>query len=121
MNWCGKTQTSCALKQKQKKGELEITDLSEQFEEIEEEVIHHLLTKDELKEKEKSEKKAAKEKSKSEKKAAKEKSKSKEKVASKSRVFVLDFKGHLAPANNAGPAACATSQSQSQSQGPQPS
>ena len=76
--------TAAAVKQKHKKGELEITDLSEQFEEIEEEVIHHLLTKDELKEKEKEDKKAAK-----------AQAKSKEKQAPKARVFVLDFKGSI--------------------------
>lgn len=76
--------TAAAVKQKHKKGELEITDLSEQFEEIEEEVIHHLLTKDELKEKEKEDKKSAK-----------AQAKSKEKPAPKARVFVLDFKGSI--------------------------
>lgn len=76
--------TAAALKQKQKKGELSIIDLSEQYEDIEDEVIHHLLTKDELKEKEKEDKKQAK-----------AKAKSKEKEASKPRVFVVDFKGSI--------------------------
>lgn len=76
--------TAAAVKQKHKKGELEIIDLSEQFEEIEAEVIHHLLTKDELKEKEKEEKKAAK-----------LKAKSKMPEESKSRLFVVDFKGSI--------------------------
>ncbi|MGJ8693387.1 MAG: protease SohB [Thalassotalea sp.] len=76
--------TAAAVKQKHKKGELEVTDLSAQFEEIEEEVIHHLLTKEELKEKEKQEKKTAK---------AKAKSKTPE--APKPRVYVLDFKGSI--------------------------
>ena len=76
--------TAAALKQKSKKGELEITDLSEQFEDVEEEVVHHLLTKDELKEKEKADKKAAK-----------AKAKSKEKEPTKARVFVVDFKGSI--------------------------
>lgn len=76
--------TATALKQKQKKGELSITDMSEQYEEIEDEVIHHLLTKDELKEKEKEDKKLAK-----------ARAKSKEKEVSKPRVFVVDFKGSI--------------------------
>lgn len=77
--------TAAAMKQKHKKGELEITDISEQYDDIENEVIHHLLTKEELKEKEKVEKKAAKEK-------AKNKSNDEEK---KARVFVVDFKGSI--------------------------
>lgn len=76
--------TATAMKQKAKKGELEITDLSEQYEDIEGEVIHHLLTKDELKEKEKSDKKTAK-----------AKAKSKEKIPAKAKVFVVDFKGSI--------------------------
>ncbi|GLX80913.1 protease SohB [Thalassotalea eurytherma] len=79
------TITATAVKQKSKKGELEITDLSEQFKEVEEDVIHHLLTKEELKEKEKQDKKAAKE-------------KKKEKTADadkKHRLYVLDFNGGI--------------------------
>ena len=51
-----------AMKQKQKKGELEITDLSEQFIDVEDEMLQHLLTKDELKDKDKADKKLAKQK-----------------------------------------------------------
>jgi serine protease SohB len=76
--------TATALKQKHKKGELEITDLSEQFTDIQDEVIHHLLSKDELKTKEKEDKKAAK-----------IKAKSKEPEVTKARVFVIDFKGSI--------------------------
>lgn len=76
--------TAAAMKQKQKKGELEITDLSEQYEEIEEEVVHYLLSKEELKEKEKADKKAEK-----------EKAKSKEKPEAKPRLFVVDFVGSI--------------------------
>ena len=80
-----------AIKQKTKKGELEVTDLSEQFEEVEEEITHHLLTKEQLKLKEKSDKKAAKEKAKADKKQAK----SEAEPESSSRVFVIDFKGSI--------------------------
>ena len=76
--------TAAAVKQKHKKGELEVTDLSAQFEEVEDEVIHYLLSKEELKEKEKQEKKAAK---------AKAKSKTPE--TPKPRVYVVDFKGSI--------------------------
>lgn len=79
------TITATAVKQKSKKGELEITDLSEQFKEVEEDVIHHLLTKEELKEKEKQDKKAAKEKK-------KEKTEDADK---KQRLYVLDFNGSI--------------------------
>ncbi len=79
------TITATAVKQKSKKGELEITDLSEQFKEVEEDVIHHLLTKEELKEKEKQDKKAAKEKK-------KEKTEDADK---KHRLYVLDFNGSI--------------------------
>lgn len=81
-----------AMKQTSKKGELEITDLSEQFTDVEEDFIHHLLSKDELKEKEKQDKKAAKEKAKAEKKAAKEGNEDKKTPA---RLFVVDFKGSI--------------------------
>ncbi len=86
-----------AIKQKHKKGELEITDLSEQFEDVEQEVIHALLNKEELKQKEKADKKLAKEQAKKDKTLAKEKAKSDDKneVESKSRVFVIDFKGSI--------------------------
>ena len=52
---------SSAMKQGGKKGELEITDLSEQYSEVEDDIIHHLLSKEALKEKEKKDKKAEKE------------------------------------------------------------
>ncbi|GLX87026.1 protease SohB [Thalassotalea loyana] len=78
------TITATAVKQKTKKGELEITDLSEHFEEVEEDVIHHLLTKEELKEKAKQDKKAEK-----------EKKKQKSEYEKKSRLFVLDFNGSI--------------------------
>jgi len=76
-----------AIKQKGKKGELEIEDLSEHFADVEDEITHALLSKDEFKEKEKEAKKAAKEKAKAEKKGDKE--------ASLPRLFVLDFNGSI--------------------------
>lgn len=82
------TIAAAAVKQKHKKGELEITDLSLQFEEIEQEVSHYLLTKDELKEKEKADKKAAKVK-------AKEKNKAQTTEDVKPKLYVLDFKGSI--------------------------
>jgi len=80
-----------AMKQKAKKGELEITDLSEQFHDVEQDVIHHLLSKEELKNKEKADKKQEKEKAKADKKAAK----SDEEKESEHRVFVVDFNGSI--------------------------
>ena len=68
---------------------MEVTDLSEQYQEIEEEITHHLLSKEELKQKEKEDKKQAKEQAKADKKSSESE---KEK---KSRVFVLDFKGSI--------------------------
>ena len=89
--------TASAIKHKHKKGELEITDLSEQFEEVEQEIVHALLNEEELKQKEKKDKKLAKEKAKADKVLAKKKEKSDDDVAviSKSKVFVLDFKGSI--------------------------
>ena len=86
-----------AIKQKHKKGELEITDLSEQFEEVEEEIVHALLNKEELKQKEKADKLIAKKKAKEEKALTKENAKSENDkvIAGKSRVFVIDFKGSI--------------------------
>jgi len=81
---------SSAIKQGSKKGQLEITDLSEQYLDVEEDVIHHLLSKDQLKAKEKEDKKAAKEKAKADKKANADTTKE-----DKSRLFVLDFKGSV--------------------------
>ncbi len=80
-----------AIKQKHKKGELDITDLSEQFEQVEEDIVHALLTKEELKQKEKKDKKHAKEQAKADKKAAK----SAAEIDAKARVFVIDFKGSI--------------------------
>ncbi|XQW83773.1 protease SohB [Thalassotalea piscium] len=81
---------SSAMKQGGKKGHLEITDLSEHYKEVEEEVIHHLLTKEQLKEKEKSDKKAEKAKAKADKASAK-----KDSVEQQARTFVVDFKGSI--------------------------
>jgi len=78
---------SSAVKQKSRKGELDIEDLSAQFEETENDVLHALLSKEELKEKEKQDKKAAKEKAKAEKKG--------DKADAKPKMFVLDFKGSI--------------------------
>lgn len=92
---------SSAMKQGDKKGELEITDLSEQYKEVEEDIIHHLLSKEALKEKEKSDKKAAKEKAKADKKSAKENAKkdtseNKETEAEvEPKLFVVDFNGSI--------------------------
>jgi serine protease SohB len=82
------------MKQGGKAGELEITDLSEQYKEVEEDITHHLLNKDELKEKEKQDKKIAKDKAKADKKSAKE-PKSDSEVATVSRIFVVDFNGSI--------------------------
>jgi len=84
--------TGAAMKQQHKKGELDITDLSEQFTETEEDIIHALLSKDEFKEKEKADKKLAKEQAKADKKAVKA---GEEKEPKKSHVFVVDFKGSI--------------------------
>ena len=75
-----------ASRQVHKKGELEITDLSEEFEHTKQQITDHLLTKDELKEKEKAEKKKAK---------AAKKEKADEKNNDRKRLFVLDFKGSI--------------------------
>ncbi len=83
---------SSAMKQGGKKGELEVTDLSEQYLEVEEDITHHLLSKEEFKEKEKQDKKAAKEQAKLEKKANKS---GEDKPASLPRLFVVDFNGSI--------------------------
>ena len=80
-----------AMKQNAKKGDLEITDLSEQFRDVEEDIIHHILSKEELKQKEKEDKKIAKEKAKADKKSAK----SADENPKESHVFVVDFKGSI--------------------------
>lgn len=84
---------SSAMKQGGKAGELEITDLSEQYKEVEEDIVHFLLSKEELKDKEKQDKKAAKEQAKADKKAAKEDSGETKEVESK--LFVIDFNGSI--------------------------
>jgi serine protease SohB len=98
-----------AMKQKQKKGELEITDLSEQFEEVEEDILHALLSKEALKEKEKAQKKINKAQAKKEKSQRKLAKKQGDSVntdtsdnenttpleADKPRAFVLDFNGSM--------------------------
>lgn len=89
--------TASAIKHKHKKGELEITDLSEQFEEVEQEIVHALLNKEELKQKEKNDKKIAKDQAKADKALAKKKDKSgaDDDIEGKSKVFVIDFKGSI--------------------------
>jgi len=86
-----------AIKQKHKKGELEIIDLSEQFDDVEQEVIHALLNKEELKQKEKADKILVKKTAKEDKLLAKKNAKSTgdNVVESKSKVFVIDFKGSI--------------------------
>ncbi len=83
---------SSAIKQGSKKGELEITDLSEQFKDVEEEISQHLLSKEALKEKEKQDKKTAKEEAKAAKKAGKTDSKDSTELP---RLFVVDFNGSI--------------------------
>ncbi|GAW94779.1 MULTISPECIES: protease SohB [Colwellia] len=84
-----------AMKQQHKKGELEITNLSEQFIETEEDIIHALLTKEEYKEKEKVDKKLAKEKAKADKAKAKLAKAGEAEEPSKAHVFVIDFNGSI--------------------------
>lgn len=76
-----------ASKQKAKKGELTITNLSDQFDDIAEELQHHLLTKEEWKQKEKDDKKKLKEQAKKE--------KSGESKEKQHRTYVIDFKGGI--------------------------
>lgn len=78
-----------AMKQKHKKGELEVTDLSEQFEEVTLDITHALLTKEQLKQKEKADKALAK------KQAKAEKNGEAKSESEKSHVFVVDFKGSI--------------------------
>jgi serine protease SohB len=85
-----------ATKQQHKKGELDITDLSEQFTETEEDIIYALLSKEEFKEKEKVDKKQAKEQAKVDKKAAKAgEGSTSSKASNKAHVFVVDFNGSI--------------------------
>lgn len=83
---------STAMKQNTKKGELEVIDLSEQYSEIEDEIVHHLLSKEAIKEKEKQEKKQSKEQAKENKKSAKA---DVEASSSEPRLFVVDFNGSI--------------------------
>ena len=76
-----------AMKQKGKKGELEITDLSEHFEDVEQEITHHLLSKEQLKQKEKADKKKAKEQAKADKNSTEK--------DEQPKLFVVDFKGSI--------------------------
>lgn len=84
------TIAATAIKQSHKKGELEITDLSEHFDDVEQNVVHHLLSKEQLKQKEKNDKKQAKEKAKEDKKSVKD-----GKEDNETRVFVVDFNGSI--------------------------
>lgn len=76
-----------ASKQKQPKGHLEITSLSERLEEITDHARHLLMSKDELKKLNKEQKKADKEAKKLAKTAAEE--------IKKGQLFVIDFKGSM--------------------------
>lgn len=89
--------TASAIKHKHKKGELEITDLSEQFEEVEQEIVHALLNKEELKQKEKNDKKAEKAKAKADKALVKktEQSSTDNNVDNNPKIFVIDFHGSI--------------------------
>ena len=87
------TIAASAMKQKHKKGELEITDLSEEYEEVEQDITYALLTKEQIKEKEKADKLLAKKKAKADKKA--QKSGDIKDEVEKSRIFVVDFKGSI--------------------------
>lgn len=75
-----------ASKQKQAPGQLEITSLSEQIDELKQHAQHLLLSKDQLKQKQKEQKKKDKE--------AKKKS-SKQHDGDKPNLFVVDFKGSM--------------------------
>lgn len=76
-----------ASKQKQGKGHLEISSLSERLEEIAEHARHMLLSKDEQKQFEKEKKQAAK--------VAKKQAKNGDEKAPKANLFVIDFKGSM--------------------------
>ncbi|MDA7745816.1 protease SohB [Psychromonas sp.] len=78
-------------KQKSKKGELEITDLSEQINDTKKSITEQLLTPAQLKVKQKEDKKALKIEQKQEKEFAKKGNNS----AIKSQLFVIDFKGSI--------------------------
>ncbi len=78
-------------KQKAKKGELELTDLSEQINETKKSISEQLLSPVQLKAKHKEDKKRQKEKTKKDKAEAKEATK----VESQSQLYVIDFKGSI--------------------------
>jgi serine protease SohB len=78
-------------KQKHKKGELELTDLSEQISDTKKSISEQLLTDSQLKAQVKSDKKAKKIKQKEEKASAK----SSTIVPAKPQMYVLDFKGSI--------------------------
>lgn len=78
-------------KQKAKKGEIELTDLSEQLNETKKSIEEQLLTAPQLKARHKKEKKEKKEKDKLAKKMAKEE----KQESSQPQMYVLDFKGSI--------------------------
>jgi serine protease SohB len=78
-------------KQKNKKGDLSLIDLSAQIKETKESIEEQLLTSHQLKERHKNEKKALKLKDKQDKKAAKEG----ETKGELPQLYVLDFKGSI--------------------------
>ncbi|TKB45937.1 protease SohB [Thalassotalea mangrovi] len=82
------TAAGVAHKQKGRKGELELTDLTQEFKDVEEDMATHLLDKDELKARHKEQKKQEKAQQKAKKAETSE-------PQSKSRLFVLDFKGSI--------------------------
>lgn len=77
-----------------REGHIEIKKLNEKFEDTKEQFEHELLTKEELKEKQKALKKEEKEKKKAQKKEAKEQQVGQDKARNK-RVFVIDFDGDV--------------------------
>lgn len=78
-------------KQKTKKGELEVVDLSEQINDTKKSIIEQLLTSSQLKAKHKEDKKALKAKQKEEKESAKKESQ----PQAKPQLYVIDFKGSI--------------------------
>jgi len=78
-------------KQKSKKGELEIIDLSEHFNDTKESIVEQLLTPSQLKAKQKEDKNKLKKEQKEEKKSAKEETH----PQVKPQLYVLDFKGSV--------------------------
>ncbi len=91
------TTVMLATKQKHKKGELEITDISENLSQIKHSFEARLLSDEVLKDKAKAEKKEQKEKAKEEKKQLKEARKKGEPLeqVGKPHLYVLDFKGSI--------------------------